>query len=159
MPFSRDGSLLATIDEDHIIRLWDADTGRLERTLQGHRYTVYCVAFDPTGQWLATGSEDQEIQLWDVATGEARAPFKGHTGPVYGVAFSPDGRLLASAGGDDTVRLWNPQTGECGWLADEGPCRSGLWCCLQPRRPPAGLRRARQDVRLWDPVTGAPRAS
>jgi WD40 repeat protein len=34
---------------DHTVKLWDAATGPEIRALDGHRYTVFSVAFSPDG--------------------------------------------------------------------------------------------------------------
>ncbi len=40
---------LASGSEDATIKVWDLDTGDLERTLKGHTNAVQQLAFDPTG--------------------------------------------------------------------------------------------------------------
>ena len=103
---------LASGSLDRTVRLWDAATGQLVRTLAGHTHWVRSVALAPDGQLLASGSDDTTIRLWDVATGQLVRTLEGHTAGVKSVAFSPDGRLLASGGWDTTVRLWDATTGQ-----------------------------------------------
>src|SRR5262249_36069964 len=54
---------------DGTIRLWEASTGRLLTTLQGHTGAVRSVALGGDGQMLASGGEDGTIRLWDVPSG------------------------------------------------------------------------------------------
>ena len=76
---------------DDTIKLWNADTGELLRTLEGHTRGVNSVAFHPDGHTLASGGLDDTIKLWDADTGELLRTLEGHTRDVYSVAFHPDG--------------------------------------------------------------------
>ena len=45
-------SLLATASEDATIKIWDWETGQLERTLKGHTKPVQSIDFSHDGHWL-----------------------------------------------------------------------------------------------------------
>lgn len=64
--FSPDGSLLASGNTDHTVKLWDLQSRTLLATLEGHTGAVTSVAFSPDGSLLASGSEDRTVKLWDV---------------------------------------------------------------------------------------------
>ncbi len=108
---------------DGTIRLWNASTGQLRKTLSGQKAKVFSVAFSPDGDTLASGGgrDDPTVRLWDVRTGQHLHAFDGHVSGVNSLAFSPDGETLASSGGwfaiwdnwnDSTIRLWNVRTGQ-----------------------------------------------
>jgi WD40 repeat protein len=42
--------------------IWDAETGALQTTLQGHTGFVYCCAFSPDGKCVATASRDGTVR-------------------------------------------------------------------------------------------------
>ena len=68
--FSGDGTRLASGSYDQTVKVWDAATGELVQTLQGHSDAVSAVAFSGDGTRLASGSGDQMVKVWDAATGE-----------------------------------------------------------------------------------------
>ncbi|WP_323136566.1 nSTAND1 domain-containing NTPase [Streptomyces anulatus] len=107
--FSPDGHTLAT--GGNRIRLWDAATGRLRKTLTGHSDEVTFLAFSPDGDTLASAGNDQAVRLWDTATDRLRKRLPGYINTQHFLEFSPDNRTLATAGIDDrTVQLWDTET-------------------------------------------------
>lgn len=155
-----DGTHLASAHQDGVVKIWDAVTGRLLRTLPGHTDEVRAVAYSRDGSRLASGSQDCTVRIWDTTTGDTLHTLKGHTGWVAGVAFSPDGRRLASAGWDWTVRVWDVVTGQK-ILDHKG---RGEWNGLQPGNvhqvsfSPDGRQLATsvgKTVSVWDAQTGA----
>ncbi len=112
--FSPDGSRLASIAQDHTLRLWEAATGRAIAVAGGQQGDfVEAVAFSPDGRRLASGGDDGTVRLWDAHSGARLAVCRGGTGLVKLIAFSPDGRRLVSTGDspDDLSRLWDAATG------------------------------------------------
>jgi len=97
---------------DRSIRLWDAETGKNIGALEGHKGSVFTVAFSPDGKTIASGSMDKTIRLWDVAARKNTAVLEEHAGAVNTVAFSPDGKTLASGSNDKTIKIWQLQTGK-----------------------------------------------
>ena len=72
-------------------RIWDAKTGKLERTLQrtDEKETfIHSIAFSPDGTLLAAGDGPDTISIWDTATSEHKHELKGHTNDVKNMAFS-----------------------------------------------------------------------
>jgi len=57
--------LFASSSEDGLIKLWTFD-GDLLGTLNGHRGTVFKVAFSPDGQQLVSVGEDAQVIFWEL---------------------------------------------------------------------------------------------
>ncbi|MCY2966299.1 MAG: protein kinase [Planctomycetota bacterium] len=107
--WSPDGRRIITVGsgKKDRIRVWNAESGVLEKTFDGHTEPVLCVAFfaDPDSRRFVTGSADNSVRLWDLETGESSVIGK-HNGWVWSLAISPDGTRIASAGQDGAVILW-----------------------------------------------------
>lgn len=106
------GLLVATGGtNENPIKIWDAETGALELTLEGHAKGVLSLAFSPDGNTLASGSYDDTARLWDARTGESRLTLKeDDLNAVFSIAVSPDGATVAS-GTYHWIKLWDARTG------------------------------------------------
>jgi WD40 repeat protein len=111
LALSPDGKLLASARSWHpIVCLWNAETGKLVKTLDDCGGGLNTLAFSPNGKKLLTGSTYRALRVWDVETGKEVNPRQGHHDAVQSIAFSPDGKALASRGSDQTVRVWDVKT-------------------------------------------------
>ena len=138
------------------MKLWDAASGRLLRSLEGHSDMVTSVAFDPTGRTLASASDDKTVKLWDAASGGLLRSLEGHSDWVYSVAFDPTGRTLASASADKTVKLWDAASG--GLLRSlEGHTAPVVCVAFSPDGRLLASKGDGSDntIRLWRSDTGA----
>ena len=151
--FSPDGRMLASGSEDHSIRVWDAATGKLLRTLEGHSRPVRSVAFSPDGRTLASGSVDDSIRVWEAATGELLRTLEGHSGPVASVAFSPDGRTLASGSLDYSIRVWEAGAGKL-LRTLEGHSGRVYSVAFSPDGGTLASGAADASIRVWEAGTG-----
>lgn len=51
---------------DRLIKLWDAFTGDIIRTLDGHKEGISDIAWSPDGEYLASASDDKTIIIWSL---------------------------------------------------------------------------------------------
>jgi len=119
--FTRDGKYLISAGDDKVIRVWEVETGRLARTIQGeigdgNEGKIFAMALSPDERYLAVGgwlagepTNRQAIRLHDFRSG-AVGLLKGHEDVINALAFSPDGRYLVSGSGDRTARVWDLET-------------------------------------------------
>ncbi|KAL4431820.1 hypothetical protein ABPG74_015260 [Tetrahymena malaccensis] len=106
-------SIVATCSEDGSIRLWDFESGQLERALKGHMGTVNSITFDSQGKYMASSSTDLSIRIWDLSQYTCIRTLYGHEHNVSDVKFLPNGDFLISASRDKTLKLWEVVTGFC----------------------------------------------
>lgn len=51
---------------DKFIKLWDADTGDIIHTFEGHTEGVSDIAWAGNGDFLASASDDKTVRLWSM---------------------------------------------------------------------------------------------
>ncbi|KAJ1489277.1 WD40-repeat-containing domain protein [Baffinella frigidus] len=108
--FSPDGQKLASAElacggDDMAVRIFDAQTGRLKRCIQGHDGCNGCLC-QPFSQAVETqdGFSGHHDWAWAVATPggktDPNCQREGHRDWVRAVSFAPDGKQLASGSWD-----------------------------------------------------------
>jgi len=114
-----DGKRAVSASIDKTLKVWDLETGRVLRTLEGHSAGVFGVAVTPDGKRAVSTSEDQTLKVWDLDSGRALRTIEGHSGCVYGVAVTSDGKRAVSASSDGTLKVWD--IAEAAPLHETGP--------------------------------------
>src|SRR5215467_306766 len=95
MDYSADGKHLVTGGMDRLIKMWNPETGQLERVFSGHVGLIAGVHFTPDQKRLISNSRDGTVRIWDVANGKQLLSL---TDPLFNdvwrwnVAVSRDGR-------------------------------------------------------------------
>jgi len=146
--FSPDGRFIVTGSWDNSAKIWDAQTGRGYRKLEGgHTGYVNSAVFSPDGRYVLTASDDRTVRLWDVESATVVRSFNGHTDRVHRATFSPDGRFILTASSDRTARVWDVATGE--QLGE--PFVGHRWAVLDARFSPDGKRvvTGSEDNQAW----------
>lgn len=108
--FSPDGALVLIAADDQA-RLWEARSGKLVRTFDGHSETVENANFSPDGGRVVTASWDRTARVWDTESGALQLTLRGHAYGVMYAAFSPDGERIVTASKDNTAKVWNAANG------------------------------------------------
>ena len=152
---SPDGSLVAAAADEGGVRLHDARSGALLRTIgAGDRG----VLFSPDGRTLTAAGfhMDKLIGLYEVQTGKRFMNLAGLTEwEVYAMAISPDGKLLASTGTDKQILIWELSSGKLRHqLKDQPEKIAALAFSPDSRQLVTGSGDG--TVRQWDVESGTP---
>jgi WD40 repeat protein len=106
MVFSADGSLIAIVNGDNSISVWEFSTKKLINRFSGHTNQITSLAFSPDNKLLLSGSADNTARSWNISTGQQIRVFSGHTAAVTSVGFISDGNKIITTSLDKTVRIW-----------------------------------------------------
>ena len=137
------------------IKLWDAASGRLLHSLEGHSGSLCSIVWLPDGRHLISAAHDQTIRVWDTAIGKALQVLEGHPGLINCVDSFTTGQWLASksiGGRENTIRLWRCDTWTCVAVLDEPA--SLAWppgLAFHPRLPLLATLGERDTIiRIWE---------
>lgn len=104
--FSASGRWLASGGGDNIVKVWDAQSGLLCMSLEGHTMPVTALSFGEQEQVLASGSRDKKIALWSMREGALIASKPGNTSSITAITFDPQGQLLVSGNYNGEIVVW-----------------------------------------------------
>jgi WD40 repeat protein len=93
------GTRLATVGIDGTLRIWNLETGEIDRILLCHRWRVSQVAWSPDGTRLATNahSGDTALRIWEAESGKLVKEL-GRL-QVTQLSWSPDGKRVVGTQG------------------------------------------------------------
>ncbi|RWS16827.1 WD repeat-containing protein 61-like protein [Dinothrombium tinctorium] len=121
------GKSVASGATDGMIKIFDVESGKLVKTLEGHAMPIRSLAFSPDCQFLVTASDDCHLKVYDVQNADPLRTLSGHGSWVLSVSFSPNNNNFASSSSDKTVKIWEVRSNECVHTFSEHTDQ--VWCC------------------------------
>jgi len=161
--FSPDGKKIVTHvhGDDHIVRVWDTNTGKQLQELKGHTNSPTSAVFLPDGKKIVTVSYDSTVRIWDADSGKELHKLVRHTtGFASRVSISQDGKKIATVAGapDTAVRIWDVDTGKVlqTLREHEGSGNAMFSAALSPdgKKIVTTSDTGSGIVRIWDTNTG-----
>jgi WD40 repeat protein len=108
------GAKTAMMADDAMkLKIVQANVGREEGKLTGHRDRITGVAFSPDRKMLASSSWDQTVKLWSLSNFTCQTTLQGHGNRVVSVVFSSDKQSVVSMAADSIIKLWKVADGHC----------------------------------------------
>jgi WD40 repeat protein/predicted Ser/Thr protein kinase len=147
------GRTLASAGNDRTIRIWDARSGRQERSIDCPDGAARLLAYRADGRRLASVSGEPVVQLWEPSSGRRVGSLKtANAIPINAITWSPRDSRLALAMADGTIAILEGDTGRSSpaMAGHRGAASSVAWSPDARRIASTG-----QDgtVRVWDVAT------
>ena len=117
LKFSRDGTRLASLNQQGEVTVWEAERWTVVRQVPGPPgYGGHdgALDFSPDGHALVFGHADGILHVVDLDTGAANLNIPAHSELITAVAWSPTAPILASGSGylGGPIRLWDANSGK-----------------------------------------------
>jgi WD40 repeat protein len=109
--FFSNGKVIVSASRDGTVKLWDADTGRILRTLTDHGGPVLSVAASPDGKRLAAAGFGSTIVIWSAA-GELLRKITAESDRVESIVFSADSKQIIAAGSNSIIAVFDADSGQ-----------------------------------------------
>ncbi len=106
--YTHDGTAIATAGADGHLKIWNAATGALVRTIELDNGPA--TALTLFGAHALTGHASGEIVLWDWQRAEKLATFKRNEAEIWSLAFTGRADRFAASSHDWKVTLWDTGT-------------------------------------------------
>lgn len=151
--FSPDNKRIITGNYDKTIRLWDAATGKLLLTLNGHSGSVMSASYSPDGGRIVSSGADKIVRIWDATTGKALLSLTGHNDSVSFASFSPDGKRIVTGSDDHSARVWDAFSGK-NILVLEGHSFWVKSASFSPDAQQIITGSSDKSARIWDANSG-----
>lgn len=155
LEFSPDGKILAEghgdlfFGGDYATKLWDVDSGKEIRSLEGKAFGL---TFAPDGKTLITGNAKQKVMCWDVATGKCLKEISTGSN-IITLSVSKDGKILATSQSDPMIKLWDLKDGTLlSTIALKYPMRRISFA--PDGKVLAGSTEEESKVTFWDTASG-----
>lgn len=98
---------MATVSDDHTIRIWDLDTLQQLYDFHAPKECPCAIAYHPSLYCFACGFDNGFVRIFSVSSTSLVAELSDLKGKITGLLYSPDERHLYSASSSGTLALYD----------------------------------------------------
>ena len=147
----------ALAGDDHLVRIYNNDSKRVESTLNGHVDWVRCVKYSVDGEKLFSAGNDRKILAWTrgIDNQYSHTTFAEESRATTRIAVSADGKYLATVGFSKELNIYEIATGNR-ILQLECPCADMREVAFSPTEKIVAAGGRNGTIRLWHVDSGNP---
>ena len=150
---TRDGEEDFNVESDHVIRIWDVQTGKEALSIDpGTSDYVDCIAWSPSGREICWG-RGERVGIADAATGRSKQEFSVGGG-LRALAWRPTGKqIVVGFWSNNTLGIFDTATGEKQYEFKGHTARINA---VSWHNDGHRIASASEDgtIRIWDVTTG-----
>jgi len=148
LAYSSDGRTIATASKDQTLKVWDALSGTLLKTIGLSSAPVTALAVQE--QLVVVGHEDGLIEVFDLNSGLKEASMRRNEASVWSLAFTNQPGLLAAASHDWKIALWDVKQPQAPVHIFEGHSNSVQAVAASTNHPYLVTGGADRRIKLWN---------
>lgn len=146
--FVPDGRQIVSVSRDATLKLWNATSGRMEKSVALDNRLVSSLAV--SGRRAVTGHGDGSAFLYDLDRGERVAQFKRNDAEIWGVAFLGTPDRFATVSHDYTTAVWDAKSTAAPQFTLDGHESAAQAVAFSEHGPWLATGSADRTVRLYD---------
>jgi WD40 repeat protein/uncharacterized caspase-like protein len=108
LAFAPNGRWLASVGDDFTLKIWDAASGKMIRSIAAHADKINTLRITADGKRIITVSDDKTVKIWNAETGDQLRSLS-HEYKPKGVGITAKGELITLELGN--LRRWDTETG------------------------------------------------
>ena len=146
---TNDGKHIVTSGKDGALKVWDAATHALTRTLELDDGPATSIAL--SGSRVLTGHANGKAMLWDFEKGDRLGVFKRNDAEIWSVTFLGREDRFATASHDWKLAMWDAAADTPAFVVDahDNSVQAAAYS-MSPRGPLIATGSADKSVRLWN---------
>ena len=110
MEFSPDGKFLFSSSLDNTIKIWDATSGALIKSIDAGSNGVSALAISSDQSIFASAGMNESVTIWDFEKQTKLTEIKGYKAQINAITISGDIQFIAVAGNAKKINIYNLST-------------------------------------------------